>query len=79
MAATLIDQKISMLDSAIGPIQVTSEVYNNFDVDDFVSFTVKGKAEYLIAINKLQYVNPIYTAGRPPVRLNGTSVGGFDV
>lgn len=78
MAAKILEEKISMLDSAVGPVRVTSQLLENVDIDDFVSTTVVSKAEFLRALTKIAAVNPQDTVGRPPVRLDGNELGGHD-
>lgn len=79
MSAELINQQVSMLDSAIGPVLVTTTTYEGMDIDDYVSVTIMAKAEYLRALYKILLINPLYTVGRPVVNLGGTALGGFDV
>lgn len=76
--ANVLDQKTSLMDSAVGPVAVTTTDYEKFDIDDYVSLCVQSKAEYLRFLNKSAQVNPLEVKGRPIVTLGGINLGGFD-
>ena len=76
--ADIINQKTSLLDSAIGPVAVTTTEYQNFDIDDYVAMSVQSKAEYLRVLTKAATIDPLQVKGRPPVTIGGVSLGGYD-
>lgn len=76
--AEVLDQKTSLLDSAVGPVAVTTTKFKNFDIDDYVSLSVKSKAEYLRLLNKATQVDPLEARNRPPVTVGGNTLGGYD-
>lgn len=76
--AEVVDEKTSLMDSALGPVAVTTTTYNKFDVDDYVALTVQSKAEYLRILNKAAQVDPLEARNRPPVTVGGTNLGGYD-
>jgi hypothetical protein len=78
MAAKLVSEITSLMDSALGPVAVTSTTYTNFDVDDYVSLTVKSKAEHLRLLTKASKVDPTEVTGRPIVTVGGTNLGGYN-
>jgi hypothetical protein len=75
--AKISDEKTSLLDSAIGPVAVTTTKYSQFSIDDYVSITVKSKAEYLRLLKKAAEVNPLEAENRPPVSIGGINLGGY--
>ena len=76
--AKLVDQKTSLMDSALGPVSVTTNTYENYDVDDYVAASVQGKAESMRMLNKAATVDPLDVKGRPPVTVDGVILGGTD-
>ena len=76
--ADVLDSKTSLLDSAIGPVAVTTTSYSNFTIDDYVTTTVMAKAGYLRILNKASTVDPLLAKDRPPVSIGGYSLGGYD-
>lgn len=76
--STVIDEKTSLLDSAIGPVSITTTEHTNFDVDDYVTLTVQSKAEYLRIVAKAATMDPLQVRGKPVVTVGGSSLGGFD-
>ena len=76
--AEVLTEKTSLLDSAIGPVAVTTTNYKNFDIDDYVSLCVQSKAEYMRVLYKASQIDPLQVKGRPPVTVGGLSLGGFD-
>jgi hypothetical protein len=76
--AEIKDQKTSLLDSAIGPVAVTTTTYSKYDIDDFVTMTVQSKAEYLRMQNRAAGIDPQEVRNRPPVTIGGTNLGGYD-
>lgn len=76
--AEVLDEKTSLLDSAIGPVAVTTTTFKKFDIDDYVALSVQSKAEYLRVLNKAADVDPLEAQNRPPVTVGGTNLGGYD-
>jgi len=76
--AEVLEEKTSLLDSALGPVLVTTSTIRGLDIDDFVQSAVIGKAEYLRVLNKASQVNPLEAKGKPVVRLGGYVLGGYD-
>lgn len=76
--ANIISQKTSLLDSATGPVVVTTTAYEKFDIDDYVSLCVQSKAEYLRLITKAKQIDPSEVAGRAVVTVGDVNLGGFD-
>ena len=76
-SSNILDQTTSLIDSAIGPVAVTTTTYDRFDIDDYVSMTVASKAEYLRVLNKASTVNPLEAKNRPPVQVDEINLGGY--
>lgn len=76
--ADIVEEKTSLLDSAIGPVAVTSTVFSKFNIDDYVQTCVMSKGEYLRILNKAATVDPLNAKNRPPVTLGGINLGGYD-
>ena len=76
--ADIVDEKKSLMDSAIGPVLVTTTTYANYTVDDYVKMSSASQAEYLRILNKASTVDPLDAKGRPPVNVGDYSLGGID-
>lgn len=76
--ADIIDESTSLLDSAIGPVAVTTTTYKGYNIDDYVRAAVVGRAELLRILNKARTINPLDVRNRPPVNIGDISLGGFD-
>jgi uncharacterized protein YqkB len=74
----IIEEKISLIDSAMGPVAVKTTTIEGFNVDDFVKTTIESKAQFLRLKNKAALVNPLDVNNRPPVELDDVSIGGYD-
>lgn len=72
------NEKKSLMDSAIGPVLITTTAYTNYTVDDHVRMTVAGNAEYLRILNKAAVIDPLEAKDRPPVNIGGYALGGKD-
>ena len=75
--ATTVISATNLVDSAIGPVSVTVAELNNFDIDDFVHTTVRAECIKLQLINKIQTADPSLATDRPPVTIDGNTIGGF--
>lgn len=75
--AKLVDSKQSMLDSAIGPVMVTTESYTGFDVDDFVHTTVVSQATKLRMKRMASNANPDLANNRDRVLIDDIEAGGY--
>ncbi len=76
--AKLVDSKQSMLDSAIGPVIVTTEKYTGFDVDDFVHTTVLSQATKLQLKRLAQNADPELANNRDRVQIDDVEAGGYN-
>jgi hypothetical protein len=74
----IIKESTSLVDSAIGPVAVTTQEFEGYDVDDYVRSATQSKAEYLRILNKASTVNTLDAEDRPPVDLDDIKIGGFD-
>lgn len=78
MAYTVINSDTHLIDSAIGPLAVTTSTVEGFDIDDYVHSTVRDMAFRLQVQRIARQVNPQLAKNRMPVTLDdGTIVGGF--
>jgi hypothetical protein len=77
MAAQEQKTSFNLIDSAIGPMGVQSTTYINFDIDDYVHTTVLSQAVLLKTILAAKNADPALASSRPPVNLEGTTLGGF--
>jgi len=73
----VIKETTSLLDSAMGPVAVTTTEFEKYDVDDFVQATVKSKAQYLRIVSKAKEINPLEVENRPPVDIANVKLGGY--
>lgn len=76
--AKLIDSKQSMLDSAIGPVIVTTESYTGFDVDDFVHTTIISQATKLQMKRLASNADPELATNRDRVQIDDVEAGGYN-
>jgi hypothetical protein len=76
--AKQVNEITSLLDSATGPVAVTTTTWESFDIDDYVALCVKSKGEYLRLINKARTTNPQEVRNREPVNIEGINLGGFN-
>lgn len=70
--------KVTLLNSAIGPVSVVTEKKSAFDIDDYVSLTVQSKGDFLRILNKARSVKDLEARGRPIVRVGDVVKGGYD-
>jgi hypothetical protein len=75
--AQLTETSTHLIDTAIGPLSVTDSTYLRFDIDDFVHSTVRAQAIKLRVIFSTAQANPKLAKDRPPVDIEGVTVGGF--
>ena len=66
-----------LVDTGIGPVSVTNSEIENYDIDDFVHSTVRSQCITLQLINAIQVADPALAKNRPPLNLNGHTIGGF--
>jgi len=66
------------MDSALGPVAITTTNHEKYDIDDYISLCIQSKAEYLRFIKKIAQVDPLEVRGRPVVTMGGSNLGGFD-
>ena len=74
---TTTDTLVNLVDLAIGTVQVTSSIIQNFDIDAFVHTTVRSQCITLQMIYAAQTADSTLTANRPPVSIQGTTAGGY--
>ena len=67
-----------IIDTAIGPMSVKQTTVVGFDIDNFVQGTVDSQATYLRMLLLMDNAKPTFTKDRPPVRLGGKEVGGYE-
>ena len=75
--ATLKDTKQSMLDSAIGPVIITTNTYTGFDVDDFTHTTLISQAVKLQLKRLAENANPELANNRDRVIIDNVEAGGY--
>jgi hypothetical protein len=71
MAATT-----NFIESAIGPLAVTTTPVDSYDIDDFCRDMTISQATHLQLIRKISMTDPRYAAGRPVVTVGGVTIGG---
>lgn len=72
------DSKVTLLNSAVGPVTVVTEKKSTFDIDDYVSLTVQSKGDFLRLLNKARSIKDLEAKGRPIVRIGDVVKGGYD-
>jgi hypothetical protein len=77
MATSQTIQSNQLVDSAIGAINVQNSLIVGYDIDDFVTSTVKSLAVTIQIYNKASNVNPKFTTNRRIVSIAGVTVGGY--
>ena len=75
--AKIIKETVSLLNSGIGPVSVTTTEMEKYDIDDYVQLTVKSKANYLKILTKANSTDPLDAENKPPVAIGPINVGGY--
>lgn len=75
--AEITETSTHLIDTAVGPLSVTDSTFVRFDVDDFVHSTVRAQAIKLRMMIAASQANSKLAKDRPPVDLDGVTVGGF--
>lgn len=73
----VVNSTVGIADSGIGPLSVTVSTVENFDIDDFVHSVVRAQCITLQLVNAIQQANPTLAADRPPLNINGNTIGGY--
>lgn len=77
MAGTIQSTSQAVIDSAVGPCMVQTDLVVGIDIDDFVKTTIVSQAVYLQFYNLVSTVDPQFAANRTPVITGDIAVGGY--
>jgi len=77
MAGAIQQSTQVVVDSAVGPCLVQTDLVVGIDIDDFVKTTIVSQAVYLQFYNLVSTVDPQFAVNRTPVVTGDIAVGGF--